>query len=156
MRNLLLLLIISNLFAGCKPASEPVGSRPTQPELFGKWTLVNSPKLSGNPPIPIPTKGNSSILLTSNRVVKLTNVLVEEISPQAGKPWPYTTTLKTEEDIWDVEESGGLWSVMVNLKSQVIALNIKQRANAEFELSYQPDPERDPFIYMRDTKGKSK
>jgi hypothetical protein len=147
-----------SLFAGCKPASKPVGARPAPAELFGKWTLANSPKMSGNPPVPIPTKGNSWILLTSNRVANLTNVLVEEVFLPDGKtpPYRYRTTLKTENAGWDIEERGGFLSVQIDLKNnQTILLPIRQRGEAGFELSYQPDPEREPFIYVRDAKAKS-
>jgi len=75
MKNLMLHLLVLALVVGCKQASEPVASRPTEVELFGNWTLINSPKVFVNSPVPIPTKGNSSILLISN-VAKLTNVAV--------------------------------------------------------------------------------
>ena len=157
MRNLLLFLILLNLFSGCKPASEPVGSQPTQAGLFGKWVLDNSPTMSRSLPVSTPTKGNSSILLTSNHVAKLTNVLIEEMSLPAGaQTYRYKTTLKTEEDVWDIQKSQGFWSVEINLPTQVIALHIKQKADGEFELCYQPDPEREPFIYIRDAKANSK
>jgi hypothetical protein len=155
MRHLLRCVIFLNLLAGCKPSPEPVGSRPAPDELCGKWTLANSPQLSGNPPVSIPSRGNSSILLGSNHVATLTNVLVEEIQPEK-KPWPYVMTLKTEAASWDIEERQGLWSVQIDFQNnQSILLPIRRRGEGEYELSYQPDPERNSFIYTRD-RGKSK
>ena len=112
--------------------------------------------MSGNQPVSIPTKGNSSILLGSNRVAKLANVLVEEIHPEK-KPWPYVTTLKTEDASWNIEERQGFWSVQIDFQNnQTILLQIRRRGEGEYELSYQPDPEREPFIYVRDMKAKDK
>ena len=108
--------------------------------------------------VSVPTKGSSSILLTSNGLVTLTNVLAEEsfIFPN-GPPSGYKTALKTEAGVWDIVERGGFWSVQIDLKNnQEIHLRILRRGDNEFELSYRPDPDREAFIYIRDSKENTK
>jgi hypothetical protein len=145
-------LIIMLVLAGCKRAAEPVGWRPKTTELVGEWTLANSPTLSGIPAVPIPTKGNSVIFLHSNLVADLTNVLIDELFLPAGKtpPYSYRTTLKTNAAAWDVEEMQGLWSIVLKLTNQqTVLLPIQNRTDGGFQLNYQPDPEREPFIYTK-------
>ena len=91
-----------------------------------------------------PTRGNSLFVLSSNHSAMLTNVWVDQTfsSPAA--------VLKTEVAGWEVEQRGGLWSVQMLLKNnQALVLPIRQKASGEIELRYQPDPEKEPFIYLR-------
>lgn len=153
MRSLLHLLIVLSIFPSCTPDSQPVDWSPTDAELLGEWILCNSPTMSRSLPVSAPTKGTSSLLLTSNHVAKLKNILVEEVSLPAGsKIYQYRPTLRNAEDSWEVQKSQGLWAVTIKLPTQVIALIVKNRSGDGIELSYQPDPERDPFIYVRREK----
>jgi hypothetical protein len=149
------LLIVLSLMAGCGPATEPVGSRPTQAEMLGNWTLVNSPKLPGSP-VPVPSKGTSSIMLTSNQMAKLTNVLVQRIADFSNAPSGIISTLETRDAKWEVAESGGKWCVEIKVDNQVIPFTILQNGEADLQLKYRPDPEEDAFIYVRQANAANK
>jgi hypothetical protein len=149
------ILIVLSLMSGCGPATEPVGSRPTQAEMLGNWTLVNSPKLSASP-VPVPSKGTSSITLTSNQMAKLTNVLVQKFADFSKAPSGIISTLETRDTKWEVAESGGKWCVEIKVDNQVLALTILQKGEADLQLKYRPDPEEDAFIYVREAKAANK
>ena len=158
MRNVLLLLMGLMPIVGCKPAAEPVGTRPSAPEMSGLWTLNNSPSISSSPAVPIPVKGSSSFLLLSNNVAKLTNVYVEEIGDQKTTSASnlYRPTLKTGDLTWSIEQIGPYWSVTIDLQNyQTMGLRILQRGEGQFELRYQSHPDEEPFIYIREAKVKS-
>lgn len=154
-----LLLLGVLLTCSCKPTSEPVELRPTPSELLGVWTLQNSPTMSSEVHVAIPHIGNSFFLFESNQLVKLTNVLVEEtfLPPGGATVYEYRTMLKTEDATWDVTQSQGSWSVEIHLQNkQSIMLHIRKKHNGDLELCYQPDPEREDFLYSRDVKVKGK
>jgi len=147
MRILLSLVVVCALI-GCKRPGEPIGRRPAEDELMGNWILANSPTMSPNPPVKVPTAGSSTLRLASNRVARLTNVLVEEIA--LGRASGYRTTLKSEDAVWDVGQSMGLWSVQILLTNhQYIVFPVRETERGELILSYYPDPEKGAFIYVQ-------
>jgi len=156
MQNILAAVAAVILVVGCRQSSEPVIGRPTERELVGTWTLLNSPRGPAGSPA-LPKSNNSNLLLSSNSVARLTGVLVEEETFRDGKPPIIQWRQKTGSGSWVIDQwlranDAPLWRVRITLEgNQEMLLQINNRNDGTLELRYRPDPEMvEPFIFVKD------
>jgi hypothetical protein len=148
-QTLLLSAIALLLVIGCKRKGEAVQYRPTESQVIGKWVLENSPKMLLAPPAPV--RGSSSIELRSNHVARLLNIWVDEplATASTGGPSVRRNTLMTNDATWEIKQHMGEWTVQVLLPKQYLTFRIREISDNDLRLNYEPDPDEEPFIYVR-------
>jgi hypothetical protein len=141
------------LVMGCKRKGEAIQYQPNESQMVGKWVLENSPKMPLAKP-PVPVRASSSIELRSNHVARLLNVWVDEplATMSSGGPSLRSNILMTNDVTWEIKHHMGEWTVQVLLPKQFLTFRIRELSDNDLRLNYEPDPDEEAFIYVRNDR----